>query len=152
MEISNEKSVANLKHLLSICNDGKEGYRTASDNADSAELKGIFTTYSIQRAEFEMQLKTCIQQCNADPDNESGGPIGVLHRTWMDIKAALSSNDNKAILEACITGEKAAVEAYDNALEDNDLSPEVRQILVSQRDGINDCLRNIQTLEIQYTA
>lgn len=152
METTKEQSTANLRHLLSICNDGKEGYRTAAENVDSPELKAILTTYSIQRAEFEMQLKTCIHQCNADPDNESGGPLGALHRTWMDIKTALLPNDNKAALDACITGEKAALEAYDDALEDTSLSPEIRQILTGQRESIRECLKNIKMLKDQYAS
>lgn len=152
METTFEKTVANLKHLLSICNDGKEGYKTAAENSDAAELKALFTTYSIQRAGYEMQLKTSIHQCHADPDNEAGGPLGALHRVWMDIKTALSSNDNKAILDACITGEQAALEAYDKALEDQELLPEVKQVLVEQREGIADCLKNIQSLQQRYAA
>ncbi len=150
METTNEKAAANLKQLLSICNDGKEGYRTAAENVDSPDLKALLTTYSIQRAEFEMQLKTCMHQCNANPDNDSGGPLGVLHRTWIEIKTALTSNDNKAVLDACITGEKAALDAYNDALEDTELSPDIRQILADQRDSIKECLKNIEMLKDQY--
>ena len=149
MENSNE--ITNqLTLLLGICNDGKEGYKNAASNADSAELKALFTTYSIQRSEFAMDLKTCIRQSGGDPDNEKGGPLGALHRTWMDIKTAFTSNDDKAILDACITGEKAAVESYDKALERTDLSPNTRQMLISQRADISESLRNIENLEHQY--
>ncbi|PWG80094.1 ferritin-like domain-containing protein [Pararcticibacter amylolyticus] len=152
MENTNERTVANLKHLLSICNDGKEGYKTAAQNSDSDELKALFSTYSIQRAGFEMELKKCIHQCNADPDNEIGGPLGVLHRAWMEIKTMLTANDNKAILEACVTGEKAAVESYSKALEDPELQTEVREILLVQLNGVRDCLKNIESLQQRYAA
>lgn len=150
METRNEELIDELKHLLHIANDGKEGYKTAAEDADSAELKALFTTYSIQRSEFEMELKSCLQQLGAPSDNESGGPLGALHRVWMDVKTALTSNDNHAILDACITGEKAAIEAYDKVLADTSLSPEMREILTSQRADISESLRNVQNLEQQY--
>ena len=152
MENRNEDLIQGLKHLLHIANDGKEGYKTAADDADSAELKAIFTTYSIQRSEFEMELKSLLRQLGADADNESGGPLGALHRVWMDIKTALTTNDNHAILDACITGEKAAIEAYDKVLTDTSVSPEMRETLSSQSSDIQESLSNIQNLHQQYTS
>jgi uncharacterized protein (TIGR02284 family) len=152
METRNEELIDGLKHLLHIANDGKEGYKTAADDADSAELKALCTTYSIQRSEFEMELKSCIRQLGADSDNDSGGPLGAIHRVWMDIKTAVTGNDNHAILDACITGEKAAVEAYDKVLLNSSLPQEMRETLTSQRSSISECLTNVQTLEQQYTS
>jgi uncharacterized protein (TIGR02284 family) len=152
METRNEELIDGLKHLLHIANDGKEGYKTAADDADSAELKALFTTYSIQRSEFEMELKSCIRQLGADSDNDSGGPLGAIHRVWMDIKTALTGNNNHAVLDACITGEKAAIEAYDKVLANSDLSQDMRETLTSQRSAISEGLRNVQTLEQQYAS
>lgn len=139
-----------LKRLLSICNDGREGYKNAADNAETGELKALFTTYSIQRAEFADKLRTCIRSQGSSPDNISGGPLGAMHRTWIDIKSALAGRDNHAVLDACITGEKAAVEAYDKVLERNGLNLEVRQMLMQQRSQIGEALQHIQKLEHQY--
>ena len=151
METRNEDLIDGIKHLLHIANDGKEGYKTAAEDADSAELKALFTTYSIQRSEFEMELKSLLRQLGADSNNESGGPLGAIHRVWMDIKTAVTGNDNHAILDACITGEKAAIEAYDKVLADTSLTQEMRETLTSQRSDINECLRNVQSLEQQYS-
>ncbi|WP_069659072.1 ferritin-like domain-containing protein [Arcticibacter eurypsychrophilus] len=146
----NEKSIDNLMHLLSICNDGKQGYKTAAEDVDSTELKTLFSMYSIQRAEFEMQLKKAIHQLGGNPDNETGGSIGTLHRVWMDIKTTFTKNDDAAILEACVTGEKSALEAYDKGLTDLGLDAEIATALADQRTGIADCLKNIQILKDQY--
>jgi uncharacterized protein (TIGR02284 family) len=152
MENTNEELVDGLKHLLHIANDGKEGYKTAAEDADSAELKALFTTYSIQRSEFEMELKSCLQQLGANSDNESGGPLGAIHRVWMDIKTAITGNDNHAILDACITGEKAAIEAYDKVLANVSLTQDMQEVLRAQRSDISECLRNVQNLEQQYAS
>ncbi|WP_256012853.1 ferritin-like domain-containing protein [Desertivirga xinjiangensis] len=147
---TNKKIVQHLRHLLAIANDGKEGYKNAAENADAPELKALFTTYSIQRAEFEMELKSCIHQLGGEADNEHGGPLGALHRTWIDIKTALTPNDNSAVLGAAITGEKAALNSYDDVLVESDISYDIRQTLLNHREDINECLRNIEKLEHQY--
>lgn len=152
MENQVENTISNLKHLLSICNDGKEGYKNAAENVESSELKALMHTYSIQRAEFAAALKTNIQQCGGDPDNSDGGPLGAIHRTWIDIKAALTSNENKAVLDACITGEKAALEAYDKALADESLSVQTKDLLMQQRTGIQESLRNVENLDQQFAS
>ena len=147
---ANKKIIENLTHLLAIANDGKEGYKNAAENADAAELKALFTTYSIQRAEFEMELKSTIRQHGGDADNEKGGPLGTLHRTWIDIKTVFTTNDNHAVIDAVITGEKAAVEAYDKVLSDENMGYGLRQMLIAQREDINECLKNVQNLEERY--
>ena len=152
MENSNEAIADSLRHLLSICNDGKEGYRNAAENCDTGELKALFTTYSIQRAEFADKLRTVIREAGGDADNEWGDPLGALHRTWIDIRTALTSHDNKAVLDACITGEKAAIKAYDKALEDNSLPLSIRRLIMQQRSQISEALQHINILEHQYAS
>ncbi len=148
-----DKTIADeLRHLLSICNGGKEGYKHAAKDAEKGELKALFTTYSLQRAEFANNLRTCIHQIGGNPDNESSGSLGVLHRTWIDIKTALTGKDNKAVLEACLMGEKAAVEAYDKVLKNRNIGTDIRQILMQQRSQISEALHHIQRLEIQEAS
>lgn len=151
MENPNENIISGLKHLLSICNDGKEGFKIAAENVDSPELKALLTTYSLQRSEYASGLKTCIMQSGGDPDNEVGGSLGAIHRAWIDIKTAFTSNDNKAVLDACITGEKTAIESYDKILSDDYLvNPVIKTLLSTQKLGISDTLRHIENLEDKY--
>jgi uncharacterized protein (TIGR02284 family) len=151
MEEQHHKLIASLKHLLAICNDGKEGYRNAAENVDAPDLKSLLTAYSLQRAEFASELKSALIQLAADPDNNEGGPIGLLHRAWIDIKTVFTANDNKAVLEACETGEKAAIEAYNEVLSDPGIvHPGIRQLLSTQRNGIQHSLNNIAEMETQY--
>lgn len=49
--------------------------------------------YSVQRTGFAMELKDHIAMRGGESGNEEGGILGVLHRTWIDIKQALSSKE-----------------------------------------------------------
>ncbi|MEO8795690.1 MAG: PA2169 family four-helix-bundle protein [Daejeonella sp.] len=145
MENINEKLVNELNHLLTICNDGQYGYETAAKDADSAALKAMFMGYSSERADYAGKLRQQISLAGGNPD-EGGGPLGAVHRAWIDVKSALSSKDNKAVLGACVTGEKAAVNAYNDVLEHNDLPAELRSILNEQRRNVEEALNKVQGL------
>ncbi|ALL07075.1 hypothetical protein AQ505_17240 [Pedobacter sp. PACM 27299] len=144
METNNE-IINDLKGLVNIVNDGKEGYESASEATDSIELQGLFLKYSAQRAGYAMELKDHIALHGGDSENESGGILGALHRTWIDIKQALSSKEDVAILSAIETGEKAAIEKYDQALEDYQSHADHIELLQRQRTGILEALKEIET-------
>lgn len=144
METNNE-IISDLKGLVNIVNDGKEGYESASEATDSIELKGLFLKYSAQRAGYAMELKDHIAKHGGDSDNEDGGILGVLHRTWIDIKQALSSKEDVAILGAIETGEKAAIEKFDKALDDYESHADHIELLQRQRTGILEALKEIET-------
>lgn len=145
MEDVNKKLIDDLNHLVTICNDGKYGYETAAEEADSAALRAMFSGYSAERAEFTQQLESEIRKFGGDSDH-GGGPIGAIHRAWMDVKTALTSKDNKAVLGACITGEKAAVNAYSDVLEKNQLPSDTRALLNQQRRSIEETLYKVESL------
>jgi uncharacterized protein (TIGR02284 family) len=142
---NNKEITGDLKGLINILNDGKEGYALASDTTDSAELKGVFLTYANQRSAFADELKEHLAQHGAESDNESGGILGAIHRTWIDVKQALSGKEDVAILAAIETGEQAAIEKYDAVLEDASLHADHIEILQRHRTSIREALSEVQT-------
>lgn len=152
MEHTKQKFVGALQRLVGILNDGKEGYLKAADHSHKSDLKTLFTQYSQQRAVFADELKMHISSLGGDADNEKGGPLGSLHRLWMDIKATLTNtkDDEKAILEACKTGEQTALEAYDDVLQGSILETDLKPVLVNQRTEISKAFNNISTLHLAY--
>lgn len=146
---TNQQIISDLKGLINIINDGKEGYASASEATDSIELKALFLKYSAQRAGYALELKQHIAQHGGDSDNEEGGILGALHRTWIDIKQALSSKEDEAILSAIETGEKAAIEKYDKALEDYTSHADHIVLLQRQRTGILEALKEIETYRLR---
>jgi hypothetical protein len=52
-------------------------------------------------------------------------------------------------LGACITGEKAAISAYDDVINDssdNNMPVNIREMLITQRSGIQEALNRVQSL------
>lgn len=135
--------------MVNIVNDGKEGYESASEATDSIELNAVFLKYSLQRAEYEKELKDHIALHGGESDNDEGSILGALHRTWIDIKPALSSKEDAAILGAIETGEKAAIEKFDKALEHYQGHVDHMVLLQRQHTGILEALREIETYHQQ---
>jgi uncharacterized protein (TIGR02284 family) len=64
----------------------------------------------------------------------------------MDIKAALTGKDRKAILNSCETGEDVAVKNYEDALKNGELEVSVYNIIKNQFDMIKGEHDKIRTL------
>ena len=73
--------------------------------------------------------------------------LSDIHKTWIDIKAAISSKDRDTILSSCEFGENVIIGAYESALEDEDITdPNVRVTLTKHLTEMKDGLSTIKTL------
>lgn len=151
MSDTNKKIAGTINHLISIANDGKYGYENAAEDVKDITLKQMFKQYSTERAMYAEDLKREVSALGEEAD-ESGGPLGAMHRTWMDIKAAITSGDREAILKTCTTGEEAAVKAYTDALNDENITGNLKELLAEQLSGIQSALKSIKSLAESASA
>ena len=147
---TNDEIISDLKGLVNILNDGKEGYTSAAETTDSLELKAVFGKIALERAAYATALKAHVNAHGGDSDNDSGGLLGAVHRTWIDIKQAISGNNNAAILDSIVTGEQAAIEKFNVAIADYTDHADHLALLTKQRDSIQQDLTQIQSLKVQY--
>ncbi len=138
-----------LNDLLKRNYDAAKGYRKAAEHVDSPELASFMEGYAQQRDGFVRELRTLVSGLGGTPQEEKDIP-GSLHHAWMDLKAAFSSNDDEAMLEECIRGEKAAIKEYDEVLGDTNLPANVSAILRDQRMKIEEALHKVEELEEEY--
>lgn len=137
-----------LQSILEKNYDAEKGYKKAMEEADSSNLKEFLKHQALQRNRFATEISHEIFEIDEKP-KEGGSAAGTLHRAWMDIKTAFTGNDDEAILEEVIRGEKASVEEYENILknEENALPLATSNVLKSQLDEINSTLNRVKTLE-----
>jgi uncharacterized protein (TIGR02284 family) len=143
MATSEEKLITHLNQLLSLCQDGRYGFETAAKHAKSKDLQTLFYSISVDREQFANALKHEIRKREGDP-HKGGDTLGALHRVWIDVKTALSSEDDKVILEACMTGERAAVKAYKEVLEKALIPADTRNIISIQHVRIEESIKKIE--------
>ena len=147
---NNENIVADLKDLLVLANDGKDGYQSAAEATDNPELKAIFSSYAGERIVYAAELKEHIATHDGLAENESGDILGTLHRAWLQVKQAFASKEDAAILGAITTGERAAIAKYNELMENYERHADHLPLLTGQRDGIIEALKKIETLQLQY--
>jgi len=141
---SKEEVIADLEQVLTLINDGKEGYQSAAEATDNPELKALFAKFSGERIVYAADLKEHIAAHGGTADNDNGGLLGGLHRTWINIKEALSSKEDKAILTAIPEGERAAIAKYNELIADYADHADHLKLLEEQRDGIQAALSEIE--------
>ena len=137
--------VSVLNDLIETCKDGENGFSTCAENTDSIELKRLFSDRAHKCAEAATELKTEVRRLGGDPDDH-GSVSGALHRGWLNLKTAVTSDDDRAVLAECERGEDVAVEQYQDALS-KDLPSDIRNIVEKQYRGAQQNHDLIRTLE-----
>lgn len=146
METKYEKLVDQLEEILEKNRDAEKGYRKAADNADSASLKNYFENKAREREQFNNALKREMVANYDDIDDDSSF-TGSIHRAWMDVKALFSGDNDESMLEEAIRGDKAAVEEYDDVLEDTSLPNSIATLIREQKTKIRTDLNKIKSME-----
>ncbi|HJS01512.1 MAG TPA: PA2169 family four-helix-bundle protein [Flavobacterium sp.] len=136
-----------LNNLLERIHDGEKGFKKASSHTEHLFLKRFFERKSKERQIFSNELNTVIS--THDVDDDSGTVAGAAHRTWMDIKALFSFDNDESMLEEAIKGEKVLLEEYDNLLIENTLPMPmgIRAVLLKHKEAIENDLTAIKRLE-----
>lgn len=131
--MDNDEIVNTLNVLIEISRDGVNGFRTCAEDTHDASLKMYFENRAQSCEQAVHTLSAEVRRYGGDPD-PSGTMTGALHRAWVDLKAALTTRDNLAVLEECERGEAAAVIAYEDALRE-ELPGDLRALLDQQYEG-----------------
>lgn len=140
-EISNK-----LNNLLVKNYDAEKGYTNAMNNVENPNLKMFFKRRATERSQFAKELRTEILQYGELPE-ESGSLKGAAHRGWMNLKSTFTSNDEEAILEEAIRGEKTSLDEYKDVLKDRTLPPSIDAVLVKHKNAIQSAINTEKVQE-----
>lgn len=116
--MDNQKAIDVLNKLIVINNDRIEGYETASKEAEETDLINLFSQLTDTSHKCKAELSNEVIKLGGTPE-EGTKMSGKFFRAWMDVKAAITGKDRKAILSSCEFGEDAAVKTYEDVLEND---------------------------------
>jgi uncharacterized protein (TIGR02284 family) len=134
-----------LNGLVQTAKDGAEGFKTAAEKVRDSSLKTLFSKYATQRASYAQELQGLVSSLGEQP-TERGHVTGALHRGWINLKEALSRNEDTAIVNEAEAGEDAAKKAYAEALQKT-LPANVQTVVQRQYEGVleaHDTVRNLK--------
>ncbi|WP_019946479.1 ferritin-like domain-containing protein [Hymenobacter aerophilus] len=140
-----------LQELLLFVNDRIAGYQRAVDESKDAELTGYYKQLVSQSQQFANQLNQHLRQLGGGRQT-STTLKGKLYRRWMDAKAAVTGSDEKAILGANVYGEEWALKAYQDALDSQSLTGQLRQEVERQYEKSQQTYDKLQKLQSKQSA
>jgi uncharacterized protein (TIGR02284 family) len=142
----NKETISTLNSLIETLKDGQEGFKQAAEGVADPQLKSLFNEYSQQRSRFANELQNQAEMLGEPKPEDSSSAAGALHRSWINLKSAVTSGDDHAILAECERGEDSAVEEYEKAMK-GDLSLSLRNIVSGQYSEVksaHDRIRNLR--------
>nr|WP_314497897.1 PA2169 family four-helix-bundle protein [uncultured Chryseobacterium sp.] len=146
--MSQEKTVSVLNDLLQITNDRIEGFSKVEDKVweTYSGLKSDYDEMVANSQKMKSDLTGLITERGGQPDDTTTA-AGAVHRAWIDVKNTFSGNKDEATLENVVFGEKAAIKAYDNALDSGDLCPESSRVVQDQLHHLKSSYAKFESLE-----
>ena len=121
-----------LSELLKINNDRIGIYRKAVKEINEHDLKVVFQRAIEESKKIESVLALEIFKRNSLPDVDATTTAGKIYRIWLEVKEFFTGKDYNSILEACEFSEYCVQNAYKQALQHEDVSLELSQILNDQ--------------------
>src|SRR6266550_3968116 len=137
--------ISTINSLIETLKDGQEGFKQAAEAVKDSDLKSLFYEFSQQRGRFATELQSQAASLGETEPEDSSSAAGAMHRAWINLKSAVTSGDDHAILAECERGEDSAVKEYEKAMND-DLSPSLRDLVSRQYSEVKSAHDRIKQL------
>lgn len=142
-----KETISTLNSLIETLKDGQEGFRQASEAVKDSQMKSLFSELSLQRSKFAGELQNHVIQLGESEPEKTSSTAGALHRAWINMKSAITSQDDHAILSECERGEDSAVAEYKKAMEDDSrLSSPIRETVSRQYTAVKAAHDQVKAL------
>jgi uncharacterized protein (TIGR02284 family) len=117
-----------LKTLTSTLNDSVNGYRESAEKVTSPQLTSLFSEFAGKREQASSELQAEVRRLGGEPDQD-GTVLGGIHQSWLDLKAAVTGNDDKAVINEVERGEDYLKEKFEAALKTDTITGESRGVI-----------------------
>ena len=134
--MDNNDVIDTLNTLIETSRDGDKGFTACADDAKDAALRAYFTICATRCRESVRTLEVLVKQHGGSPE-QSGSMMAPVNRAWLNLRAAISSNSDLAVLEECERAEDTAVHTYQHALT-LELPLDVHALAKLQLNGVHE--------------
>ncbi len=125
---SDNKGTGTLETLTTTLIDSVNGYRDAAQNAEGTRFQELFRRNADERSRIVEELRSEITRLGGNAPDD-GSFLGATHQRFLDLKAAVTGRDDKAIINEVERGEDYLKEKFEAALNAADVAPETRTII-----------------------
>jgi uncharacterized protein (TIGR02284 family) len=126
--IGKTDEITTLNTLTTTVIDSVNGYRDAAENSESGRFQEMFRTNADERSRVAEDLRAEVRRLGGEPETDQS-TAGSLHQRWVDLKAAITGRDDKAIINEVERGEDYLKEKFETALNSDHLSGDSRAVV-----------------------
>ncbi|HUE80131.1 MAG TPA: PA2169 family four-helix-bundle protein [Sphingomicrobium sp.] len=128
-EHSRSDEITTLNTLTATLIDSVTGYEDAAANIEgSSRLQQMFRERASERRRVVQDLRAEVSRLGGDAEDD-GSFMGKTHQRFLDLKAAVTGRDEKAIVNEVERGEDYLKEKFETALSSSDVSGESRAVI-----------------------
>ena len=127
--------IRTLNGLIATTIDSVDGYRSSAEAIDSPRFGEMFRQRANERSSVAEQLRAEVRRLGGNPEDD-GTLLAAGHRAFLNLKGAVTSRDDKAIVNEVERGEDHIKAKFDDALADDSLSAETRQVVQSCYESV----------------
>ena len=126
--MDNNSQVGTLETLTTTLIDSINGYEDAAKDSENPRFQQIFRERASERRQVLEDLRSEVRRLGGEPADD-GSFMGKTHQRWLDLKAAVTGQDEQRIINSVEAGEDYLKEKFETALQSGDLSGESRQVV-----------------------
>ena len=121
-----QDEISTLNTLIATVIDSITGFEDSAANLDgNSRLQQIFRERASERQRVVEELRSEVRRLGGNPEDD-GSFLGKTHQRFVDLKAAVTGRDDKAIINEVERGEDYLKEKFEAALNSGDLTGESR--------------------------
>jgi uncharacterized protein (TIGR02284 family) len=120
--------ISTLNTLIATTIDSVKGYENSAKDIENQRFAEIFRERANERQQVVDELRSEVRRLGGDPE-DSGSFMGAAHQRFEDLKAAITGQDEKSIVNEVERGEDYLKEKWETALNSDMLSGESRSVV-----------------------
>jgi uncharacterized protein (TIGR02284 family) len=123
-----DHDISVLNALTTTTLDSMKGYEDAAKDAENTQFATLFADFARDRGAAVTSLQTEVKRLGGEAETGSSF-LAAAHRTFLDLKQAFTSKDDKAIVNEVERGEDHIKAKFEAAMKDGRLSPEALTVI-----------------------
>lgn len=125
---NHSEEISTLNTLIATTIDSVTGYENSAKDIDNERFAEIFRQRANERQQVVEELRSEVRRLGGDPE-DSGSFMGKTHQRFEDLKAAITGQDEQAVINEVERGEDYLKEKFETALNSDALSGEARSVV-----------------------
>jgi uncharacterized protein (TIGR02284 family) len=139
-----QDEISTLNTLIATLIDSINGYEDAAANSEAGRFAQLFRERAGERQRVVEDLRAEVRRLGGNPEDD-GSFMGATHQRFLDLKAAITGRDDKAIINEVERGEDYLKGKFEAALESGDLSGDTRA-------AVERCYQSVRAGHDQMSA